>query len=50
MPWAIKKADGGYYVVTKETGRKHSKKPMTKEMAKKQLAALHVNARAHLKR
>jgi hypothetical protein len=45
MPWVIKKEGTGYVVVTKETGKKHSKKPMTKAMALKQLAALQINVK-----
>jgi hypothetical protein len=33
-----------YYVVTTSTGRKHSKEPLTHSVAKKQLAALQINA------
>jgi hypothetical protein len=48
MPWHIAEAHGvsppGFFVVTNDTGRKHSKKPLTKEVAKKQLAALHIHA------
>jgi len=44
MPWSLKQSDGGWFVVTDSTGRKHSKEPLTKAVAKKQLAALHINA------
>jgi hypothetical protein len=43
MPWSIRKSGSGYKVVNKDTGKTYSKKPMTKEKAKKQLAALHIN-------
>ena len=44
MPWKLQLVPGSkparYFVVTKDTGRKHSKEPLTHTMAKKQLAAL----------
>jgi len=42
MPWKIAKSGKGYVVVTKGTGRKHSKKPMSKARAQAQLAALNI--------
>jgi hypothetical protein len=44
MPWHIVKADGGYYVETISTGRRHSKEPLSMVKAKKQLKALEINA------
>lgn len=44
MPWKLVEADGGWYVETISTGRRHSKEPMTKAKAKKQLIALEINA------
>lgn len=42
MPYNIVGAKkGGYYVITQETGRKHSKKPLTKTTAEKQMKALY---------
>jgi hypothetical protein len=43
MLWKLKKSGDGYFVVTKATGRKHSKKPLPLARAKRQLSAL--NAR-----
>ena len=44
MPWKIKKEGAKYFVVTEATGRKHSKAGLSLAMAKKQLAALQINA------
>lgn len=44
MPYKVKKVDGGYQVVNKETGKTYKKTPhKTKEAAQKQMAALYVN-------
>jgi hypothetical protein len=40
MPWRIIKADGGYFVETISTKRRHSEKPMTKAKADAQLRIL----------
>ena len=40
MPYELKKVKNGYYVVSIETGKKHSKKPMTKAKAEAQLRIL----------
>ena len=45
MPWTLEKSGAGYYVVTKGTGRKHSKKPLPKERALAQMRALYANER-----
>lgn len=50
MPWGIKKSGSGFKVENKSTGKTYSKKPMTKEKATKQLAALHINANESLER
>jgi len=44
MPYKLVKAEGTdkYYVMTTDTGRLHSKEPMTKEMAKRQMTALNI--------
>lgn len=44
MPWHIIEENGGYYVVTTSTGRRHSNEPLTMAKAKKQLLALEINA------
>jgi hypothetical protein len=44
MPWHIVQADGGYYVETISTKRRHSKEPLTKAKALAQLRALEINA------
>jgi hypothetical protein len=41
MPYELKKAKGGYYVVTETTGKKHSKKPLSKDTAERQMRALY---------
>lgn len=45
MPWKIKKSGKGYVVVTKATGREHSKKPMSRAKADKQIRALYASER-----
>jgi hypothetical protein len=40
MPWRIIKEDGGYFVETISTKRRHSKEPMTLAKAKAQLRIL----------
>lgn len=44
MPYQLRKQDGGYKVGKKGSSKTFSKKPMSKEKAKAQLAALHINA------
>ena len=41
MPYELKKARGGYYVVTEGSGKKHSKKPLSKDTAERQMKALY---------
>ena len=45
MPYKLQKVKGGYKVVSKNTGRTHSRKPMTKAKATAQLRALYANVR-----
>jgi hypothetical protein len=45
MPWSLQKSGRGYYVVTKGTGRKHSKRPLSLKRAKAQMRALYANER-----
>lgn len=40
MPYEIKEAPGGYYVVSKDTGKKHSKLPLDKASAEAQYRVL----------
>jgi hypothetical protein len=40
MPYELKKVKNGYYVISIETGKKHSKTPMTKAKAEAQLRLL----------
>jgi hypothetical protein len=44
MPWHLVKVDGGYFVETISTKRRHSKEPLTKSKAEAQLKALQINA------
>jgi hypothetical protein len=37
----LQKAKGGYYVITEETGKKHSNKPLPKMTAEAQMKALY---------
>jgi hypothetical protein len=41
MPYMLQKAKGGYYVVTEGSGKKHSKKPLSKDTAERQMKALY---------
>jgi hypothetical protein len=43
MPYKVEKHDQGYFVVNQETGKKYSKKPLTKAKANSQLKALYAN-------
>ena len=33
MPFELEKADGGFYVVSKDTGKRHSNKPLSRQRA-----------------
>lgn len=41
MPYELQRSGRGYYVVTKETGRKHSNRPLPKGRAQSQMRALY---------
>lgn len=43
MPYEIQKADGGYYVVTIGTGKRHSDQPLSKGQAEAQMRAMYSN-------
>lgn len=43
MPYKLQSTGGGYKVVTKATGKAHSKKPLSKERAKAQMRAIYAN-------
>jgi hypothetical protein len=43
MPYKVSKSGGGYKVKNKKSGKTYSKKPMSKEKAKKQMAAIYAN-------
>jgi hypothetical protein len=43
MPWKLEKSGAGYFVVTKDTGRRHSKMPLPKQRALAQMRALYAN-------
>ena len=45
MPYTLKQSKNGYFVVTEGTGKKHSKHPLTKETATKQMRALYYFAK-----
>lgn len=48
MPYKIKKASGGFKVTTPNHPQGFSKKPQTKQMAKKQMAAIRANTKEPL--
>jgi hypothetical protein len=41
MPYLLKAAPNGFFVETKGTGRKHSKLPLPRERAERQMRALY---------
>jgi len=43
MPYEMKEVPQGYYVETKATGRRHSKKPLPKARAEAQMRALYAS-------
>ena len=45
MTYALSRSKNGYFVVTEGTGKKHSKHPLTKETATKQMRALYYFAK-----
>lgn len=45
MPFYLKKSKGGFYVETKDTGRKHSLAPLPLAKAVKQMRALYYNVK-----
>lgn len=44
MPYELKQVEGGYFVQNKDTKRRYSLHPLPLVTAKKQLAALQINA------
>lgn len=46
MPYAVRKERGGYHVVNKENGHTYSNHPQTREMANRQLRAIHMHTGA----
>lgn len=44
MPYTITKVGKGYEVETKTTGKKHSKKPLSKAKATAQMRAMYANS------
>ena len=45
MPYSIRKSGSGFKVVNRKTGKAFSGKPISKNKAKKQVAALHINVK-----
>ncbi len=45
MPYEVKKVKGGYQTVSKDTGKTHSNKPLSKSKAKAQMRALYANVK-----
>lgn len=43
MPYSLKKSGSGYKVMSKDTGKTHSNKPIPKSRAKAQMRALYAN-------
>jgi hypothetical protein len=51
MPYKLESAGGkGYYVVSIETGKRHSKMPLPKGTAERQLAAMEIALKREEKR
>jgi hypothetical protein len=44
MPYALQKSGNGYFVVNQNTGKKYSKKALTKTVANRQMAALRMHS------
>jgi hypothetical protein len=47
MPYALEKSGRGYYVITKETLRKHSNRPLPKKRAMAQMRALYASEQGY---
>jgi len=45
MPYKLQKSGDGYYVVSKDTGRRHSKAPISRGKATAQLRAMYANVK-----
>ena len=45
MQYSIRKSGSGFKVVNKKTNHSFSKKPMSNDKAKRQVAALHINVK-----
>lgn len=45
MPYVVVPVKGGFQVTNLITGKRYSKKPLTKEMAEKQMRALYIHAK-----
>lgn len=45
MPYKLKKVGGGYKVESKDTGKTHSNKPLSKSRAKAQMRAMYANVK-----
>jgi len=52
MPYKLERSGAGYYVVNKDTGMKHSLKPLPLERAQAQMRALYraLSLRGHFAR
>lgn len=47
MPYSLQKSGRGYYVITKASGRRHSKRPLSLKRAKAQMRALYANEKSN---
>lgn len=45
MPYSIRKEKGGYKVMSKDTGKTHSNKPLSKARAMAQMRAMYANVK-----
>ena len=45
MPYALQRSGSKFYVITKGSRRRHSKKPLSKRMAVRQIRAIYANTR-----
>jgi hypothetical protein len=50
MPYSLRRSGSGYFVITKGTNKKHSKRPLSRRMAGRQMRALYASMRRSMGR